>query len=150
MQPGVERTGHVAKLCKLGFFLLGHHLLVAVILHHGNDPADACLAIDKPPGEAADGNPLIQKEIDIPTDAFDMDYAAVEHLQMHELVLVVAVKFSQGFSEFLLEEGVRLLCLAGHPVADDGVHGMIGGATVYTDPAQLLLGPFGELPVRDA
>ncbi len=39
--------------------------------------------------------------------------------------------------------------LAGHPVADDGVHWMVGAAAVHADPLYLLfLAPLGELAVR--
>ena len=38
---------------------------------------------------------------------------------------------------------------ARHPLADDGVHRVVGAAAVDADPAQLLpLGPLGELAVR--
>ena len=54
----------------------------------------------------------------------------------------------QGGTVHLLEELVGLGGLAGHPVADDGVHRVVGAAAVHADPLDFLgLGPLGELAV---
>ena len=56
---------------------------------------------------------------------------------------------ASGMPYFFLKYLVGLARLARHPVADDGVHRVVGAAAVHADPAQLLgLGPLGELAVR--
>ena len=87
-----------------------------------------------------------------------MDDVVREHLDVHQLVLVVREALLHGRAIHLAEELVGLSRLAGHPVADDGVHlclrpwcrhGVIGAAAVDADPLDLLgLAPLGELAVR--
>ena len=68
---------------------------------------------------------------------------------MHQLVFVVGEHLSQRLAVLGLEMRVRFFSLPWHPVADDGVHGMVRAAAVDTDPFDLLgLAPFREFAVR--
>ncbi len=91
---------------------------------------------------------LIEEQVDIPADALGVDDAEGEHLDMHQLVLAVIEELLQALPVFLLEDLLGLLRLAGHPGADDGVHGVVGAAAVDGDPAQFLgFGPLGEFAI---
>ncbi len=89
MEPIIETAGYIPKPGELGFFLFGHQCLIAIVLDHCHDPADTRFAVNEPPRKTADGDALVQEEIDIPTHTLRMDDAAVKHLNMHELVLII-------------------------------------------------------------
>ena len=77
-----------------------------------------------------------------------MDDTVREHLNVHQLVLRVVEDVGQAAAILLLEMQVCLPGLAGHPLPDDRIHGVIRATAVHADPAQLLpLGPVGKLAV---
>ena len=62
-----------------------------------------------------------------------------EQLDMHGLVMVrPGIDVVEALTIALFEHGVALFGLHGFPVADLGVHGVVCGAAVHADPAQLL------------
>ena len=92
---------------------------------------------------------LDDDQVQVAADALGMHDAVWEHLDVHELILGVVEELRQRHAVLLAEDVIGLACLARHPVADDGVHRVVGAAAIHPDPAQFLgLGPIGELAVR--
>ncbi len=78
-----------------------------------------------------------------------MDDPFREHLDMHELVLVIREHFLNRFLVLCLEMRLRFFCLARHPRPDDGVHWMISTAAINPEPFQFFIfAPLCELAVR--
>ena len=127
---------------------LRHQLFIFRVLDDRHAARDARFAIHKAPGEETNRHAPVEQQVDLAAEAFGVDDAIGEHFQVHQLVLAVVEELRQRHAVFLLEDLVRLAGLARHPVADDGVHRVVGAAAVHADPAQLLgLGPLGEFTI---
>jgi hypothetical protein len=118
--------GHVPKARTLALGLSGHQFLVAVVLDKGHDAGDAGLAVHKAPGEAANGATLVQEQVNVPTYALSVDDAVGEKLDVHQLVLAIIKALGQRLTVLLPKMSVSLFGLAGHPVTDNSIHGMVG------------------------
>ncbi len=95
-------------------------------------------------GKKPIGHAPVEQQVDFAAQALGVDDAVGEHFQVHQLVLAVVEEICQRHAVFLLEDLVSLAGLARHPVADDGVHRVVGAAAVHADPAQFL----GSWPTR--
>jgi hypothetical protein len=126
----------------------GHQVCVDIVLDNGDTTPNAGFAVDETPGEEADRNPLVDQQVDIPTQAFGVDDPKGEHFQVHELVLAVVEVFGQGHAVLVLKNPLGLARLPGHPIPDDGVHRVVRTPAVYADPAEFPgLCPFRELTI---
>ena len=128
--------------------LFGHQLIIFLIFQEGNGPADAGFAIHKAPGEEAHLDPPVEQQVDLAAKAFGVDDRYRGTSRCASAGTCPREEFLQRLAIFLLEHVFGFLGLAGHPGADDGVHGVVGGAAVDGDPAQFLgFGPFGKFAV---
>lgn len=129
--------------------LLLHEICIVIIIDKSYDAGDARLTVDETPRKTSDLNTLIKQQIYIPAETFGMDDPFGEHLDMHELVLVIREYFLDRFLILRLEMRLRFFCLARHPRPDDGVHRMIGTAAINPEPFQFFIfAPLCELAVR--
>src|SRR5271157_638609 len=129
---GIKR---VAEFCFRQGGLLCHQFLIFSILYDRYAARDAGFAVDKTPWEHANCYPAVEQQVNFTAQAFGMDDAIWEHLQVHKLVLAVIEEIRQRHAIFLLEYFISLARLARHPITDDGIHGMVSAAAIHTDPA---------------
>ena len=121
-------------LGQLGF--LGHQVLVLVIIHKGHTSPDAGFPVHEPPREEAHLHPSVQQQVQVTAQAFGVDDPVGEHLDVHQLVLVIGEDFLQLLAVLLAEVLAGLVGLARHPVADDRVQSKSRPIAVLpTDPA---------------
>lgn len=97
MQFRVLRSGNVSELRERATRLGPHKFIIALLIHESHDPGNTAFAIHQPPWETPDGATLVQQQIDISAQAFRMNDAVIEHLQMHKLSLVELLEISKDF-----------------------------------------------------
>jgi len=123
-KPRIVRAGHIAVLGQRALGLPGHELFVLVILDEGDNSRHARLAVDKAPREAANLDSPVEKQVNIATDTLGMHDTVREHLEVHQLILVLREDIIQPFPVLLLEVLVAVFGVARHPVPDLGIHRM--------------------------
>ncbi len=125
-----------------------HQFVVLCVFHEGDNTANARFSIDETPGKAADCHATSVEKVDVATEAFGMDDAAVEHLDVHDLVLGVVEDIFEAFAILLAEMRIAFFGEAGHPTADGRVEGMVCATAVNADPSDLTtFRPFREFAV---
>src|SRR5271157_2911530 len=96
---GIKR---VAEFCFRQGGLLCHQFLIFSILYDRYAARDAGFAVDKTPWEHANCYPAVEQQVNFTAQAFGMDDAIWEHLQVHKLVLAVIEESAKGMPYFFL------------------------------------------------